>query len=492
MDRMISSRTSRNLKLIEALIVARVIDPTSKLATARALHSETQSSSLGNVLGLDRVDEDDLYQAMDWIVKQQTRIENKLAKKHLSDGTFVLYDLSSSYYTGNSCPLAKFGHNRDGKKRFPQINYGLLCNAEGCPVAIEVFEGNTGDPSTLGKQIKKVRKRFGITRIAWVGDRGMITSARIREDLSVHEGLDWITALRAPAIQQLATDGAVYSSLFDHRDLAEIVSPDYPGERLVACRNPMLAEERAQKREKLLSATAKELDKIVAATLRSRRPLKGKDKIGVKVGKVLNRFKVGKHFKLTITESRFSYEMDEQRIAREAALDGIYVIRTSLPKSALDAEATVDRYKDLSKVERAFRSLKTVDLKIRPIFHRLESRVRAHVFLCMLAYYVEWHMRKKLAPVLFEDDAKEEAKALRKSVVAPAKQSPKAEKKARRKRTEDGTPVHSFQTLLKSLGTIAKNRVRFKRTPSAEFDQVTVPDDNQRAAFELLGINLPS
>jgi len=489
-DQMISSRPCRNRDLVEAMIVARIIAPSSKLATARGFNSRTECSSLGETLGLERADEDDLYEAMDWLVKRQNRIESKIARRHLRDGTLVLYDLSSSYYTGKNCPLAKFGKDRDGKKGFPQINYGLLCNAEGRPIAIEVFEGNTGDASTLPAQVLKVRKRFGISRIAWAGDRGMITAARIEQDLRPTEGLDWITALRAPAIQALADAGVVQPSLFDDRYMAEIVSPDYPGERLIACRNPLLAEERARKRQDLLASTEKLLAKVVDATRRAKRQLKGQDEIGIAVGKVLNRFKVGKHFKVSITENSLTYERDEEKISREASLDGIYIIRTSVPQSTLNSEAAVERYKDLAKVERAFRSLKTVDLKIRPIFLRLAKRVRAHVFLCMLAYYVEWHMRQALAPILFDDDQKETAREMRNSVVAPAERSPSAERKARTKRTEDGTPVHSFQTLLRSLGTVAKNRIRMKGDSQVEFDQLTVPDENQRHAFELLGIGI--
>jgi transposase len=489
LDKIISSRPSRELDLVEALIVARVIDPASKLATARGINADTNFTSLGQVLGIERTNEDDLYKAMDWIEKRQSRIETKIALKHLKGGTLVLYDLSSSYYTGKRCPLAWFGHNRDGKKRFPQINYGLLCNADGCPIAIEVFEGNTGDPVTFSAQVQKVRKKFGIEHIAWVGDRGMITAARIREDLAP-KGLDWITALRAPDIQALASAGVVNRSLFDDRDLAEIFSPEYPNERLIACRNPMLAVERSVKRQELLAATEKLLNKVVEETNRKKNPLRGKDNIGVKVGKALNKFNVGKHFILNITDFEFSFKRNEERISREAALDGIYVIRTSLPGSALDARSTVERYKDLSKVERAFRSLKSIDLKIRPIFHRLPGRVRSHIFLCMLAYYVEWHMRKDLAPVLFDDDDKESARNNRESIVAPAKRSEKAESKARTKRTEDGEPVHSFQTLLKSLASITKNRIRLKSQTSSEFDQFTIPDQNQRRALDLLGIDL--
>jgi transposase len=361
---------------------------------------------------------------MDWLVARQGWIERKLAKRHLRDGSLILYDLTSTYYTGDHCSLAKFGHNRDGKKRFPQVLWGLLCNGEGCPVAVEVFEGNVADSKTLASQIRKTRERFGLERVVVVGDRGVITEAQIRKELSPVDGLDWISALRAPAIRALAQAGAIQLSLFDERDLAEITSPEYPGERLIACRNPLLAEERTRKREELLQATERELDKIAAATKRPRRKLTGKERIGLRVGKILNLYKVGKHFKLEITDEGFSYERATGKIAAEAALDGIYVIRTSVPAEGLNAENTVRAYKDLSKVERAFRSLKTVDLNVRPIRHRLADRVRAHILLCMLAYYVEWHMRRSLASILFDEEEREVAEALRNSIVCPARRSP--------------------------------------------------------------------
>jgi transposase len=474
------------------MIVARVIHPSSKLATARALNAETASSSLGSLLGVEGMDEDQLYAAMDWLLRRQGRIESKLARMHLNGGSLVMYDVSSSYYTGNCCSLAKFGHSRDGRRDYPQIIYGLLCTREGCPLAIEVFEGNVGDPKTLGSQIQKIRKRFEIERVVWVGDRGMITAARIREELAPVEGLDWITALRAPAIRKLAEQGVLQLSLFDERDLAEIHSPDYPGERLVACRNPFLADERARKREELLEATARELEKIVAATRRKQRPLRGKDKIGLRVGKIVNRYKMAKHFKLEITQTSLSYERDTQKIAAEAALDGIYIIRTSVQKKRLNAESTVRAYKDLALVERAFRSLKTVDLKIRPIYHRLPDRVRAHVFLCMLAYYVEWHMRQALAPLLFDDEDHELALSLRRSIVAPATRSPRALAKAARKRNAEDLPVHSFQTLLDDLATLTRNRIRPRLDRAtgaeAEFEMLTTPTPLQQRAFELLKV----
>ena len=488
LEQIVASRPSPERTLVVAMIVARVIDPCSKLATSRGLSSETACSSLGLQLELDSVSEDALYEAMDWLQSRQERIEKKLAKKHLQDGTLVLYDVSSSYYTGSHCSLAKFGHSRDRKKGFPQIVYGLLCNAEGCPISIEVFEGNTADPKTFTSQIKKVRERFGLQRVVFVGDRGMITNKRINDELRDVDGLDWITALRANTIKNLVEQGVVQLSIFDQQDLAEVTSPDFPGERLVVCRNPLLAEERSRKREALLCSTEKELEKIAQATRREKRRLKGKDKIGVRVGKVLNRFKMAKHFNLEINEESFSYQRNEEKINKEAALDGLYVIRTSVSSECLDAESTVRAYKDLSKVERAFRSLKTVDLKIRPIHHRLEDRVRAHVFLCMLAYYVEWHMRQALAPILFEDEEKEAAEALRDSIVSPAQRSPVAKAKDKTKRTMDDFPTHSFTTLLKDLATLAKNLLQTAGTPAAEFYLLTEPTEPQHRAFQLLEV----
>ena len=407
---------------------------------------------------------------------------------HLQDGSLILYDVSSSYYTGTHCDLARFGHNRDGNNGYPQIVYGLLCNGAGCPVAVEVFAGNTADPATLAGQIEKIRQRFRIERVVLVGDRGMITHARIEQQLRGVPGLDWITALRAPAIAKLAEDKLVQPSLFDTRDLAEISSPDYHGERLIVCRNPFLAQERATKREELLQATEKQLQQIQVATQRQRQPLRGKDKIGLRLGKVINHYKVAKHFIVQIEEQSFSFHRDSEKIAEEAALDGIYVIRTSVAEALLPAENTVRAYKDLSQVEHAFRSLKTVDLKVRPIYHRLDQRVRAHVLLCMLAYYVEWHMRQKLAPILFDEDDRATAQAQRDSVVQPAQPSARAQAKAQTKRTEEDRPVHSFHTLLQDLGTLAKNRVQVSEADSAEFELLTEPTDLQRHILELLEV----
>jgi hypothetical protein len=489
LERIIASRRTRQRDLVVAMIVARVIDPRSKLATAQGLSQETAFTSLGEELEVTDADEDDLYEAMDWLLVRQQRIEDALAGRHLQDGTLVLYDVTSTYFEGQCCPLAQFGFPRDGKKKL-QIVFGLLCDVEGRPVAVEVFEGNVGDPSTLASQIQKIRCRFGIQRVVLVGDRGMITEARIREDLRGIEGLDWISALRAPAIRKLVAEGSLQPSLFDQVDLGEISSGEYPDERLVVCRNPMLAEERRRKRQELLAATEKELDKIVAAVARQRRPLRGADRIGVRVGKVINRFKVGKHFQLEITATSFAYERRAEAIAEEVALDGIYVLRTSAPAEMIDTAGTVVAYKGLSKAERAFRSLKTVDLKVRPIHHRLADRVRAHVFLCMLGYYVEWHMRKDLAPILFDDDEKAAAEALRPSPVAPARRSSAARRKAASKRTADDLPVHSFQTLLKDLQTIVKNRIQPDIPGAGTFEKVTRVTEFQQRALDLLGIGL--
>jgi len=488
LDSLISSTACRELSLVLAMIVARVIDPRSKLATARGLKDETAVSSLSLELDIQELVERDLYEAMDWLLERQSRIENKLAKIHLKDGSLILYDVSSSFYTGTHCSLAKYGHNRDGNNGYPQIVYGLLCSALGCPVAVEVFEGNTADPKTLAPQIEKVRKRFGIGRVIFVGDRGMITSKRIDENFRGVDGLDWITALRADNIKKLSEQGVIQLSLFDERDLAEVSSPDYPGERLIVCRNPFLATERSRKREELLQATEKKLNPIVAATQRPKRPLRGAAKIGIRVGRIIDHYKMAKHFLLEISEAGFSYKRDQKKIAEEAALDGLYVIRTSVPNDVLDSDSTVRAYKDLSKVERAFRSLKTIDLKVRPIFHWLADRVRAHVFLCMLAYYVEWHMREKLSPILFDDHNREMAEASRESIVAPAPRSAEAKAKDFTKRTEDGFPVHSFRTLLTDLATLAKNLVR--TSGSHQFYVLTQPTVPQRRALDLLGVTL--
>jgi transposase len=490
LDRIIGNEGSREHALNIAMITARLIDPRSKLATARGLGQETMFSSLGEMLELETADEDELYAAMDWLGERQERIEVELADRHLHNGSLVLYDVTSTYFEGRTCPLAKLGHNRDGKKGKLQIVFGLLCTLEGCPVAVEVFSGDTGDPSTLESQISKIRERFGLQRVVMVGDRGLITAARIREELRPIKGLEWITALRADQIRKLINSGAFQLSLFDEQDLAEIAHPSYPGERLIVCRNPMLAEERTRKREDLLAATERELEKIAQATCRPKRRLKGKTKIALRVGKVINKYKVAKHFHITIGEEDFSYQRKEDNISREAALDGIYIIRTSLPSEALQTQEAVQAYKQLSTVERAFRSYKSIDLKVRPVYHHLERRVRVHVFLCMLAYYVEWHMRQSLAPILFDEDDPLGARSQRSSAVAPAQRSASAKTKAQRKRTKDNLPVHSFQTLLKDLATINMDRIQPRQPGAPVFEKITIPTAVQRQALHLLGVKL--
>jgi transposase len=490
LDSILDPVSSRHRDLVIAMIVARIIEPASKLATARGLHSDTLHHSLGEVLELDSADETELYQAMDWLLPQQARIEQELAQRQLSHGSLVLYDLTSTYFEGRHCPLGKLGHSRDDKFGKPQIVFGLLTNAAGCPVAVEIFAGNTSDPKTVAAQVKKLRERFGLSNVVLVGDRGMITSARIREDLPVSHGIQWISALRASQIQKLATGGHLQMSLFDRTDLVEIAHPDFPGERLIACFNPLLAEERARKRPDLLAATEKHLDKIVAATQRPKRPLRGKQNIGLRAGKILNRYKMGKHFQLCIEDDSFQYQRKTANIEREQSLDGIYVIRTSVPKEALSSQHVVASYKSLSGVERAFRSLKSVDLHVRPIHHRLPDRVRAHILLCMLAYYVEWHMRQCLAPMLFDDDDKPQAQAASRSIVAPAQRSAAAKRKACTKQTADGLPVHSFQTLLSDLATIVKNRIQPADKNIPAFDMLTQPTAIQRRAFDLLSVPL--
>ncbi len=496
LERLLAPAPSRWMALVLVLVVARVLKPASKLATARGLRQETRCTSLGEVLGVGEVDEEELYRVLDWLGAQQARIEHKLSKRHLGEGCLVLYDLTSVAYTGSHCPLADFGFppEGNGRRRYRQVRLGLVCTRDGVPVAVEVFAGNTSDGTTVRNQVEKLRKRYQVGRVVLVGDRGVLADTRIREGLAA-EGLDWITALRAPSIRALVEAGALQLSLFDQKDLAEISSPEYPGERLIACRNPLLAEERAQKREDLLRATEKKLDEIVAATRRACRPLRGEAAIALRVGRVVDKYRMAKHLRLRITDNHFSYERDNEHIRAEAALDGLYVIRTTVPVEELSAEETVRAYKDLSAVEHAFRCLKSVDLKVRPVFHRLEKRVRAHAFLCMLAYYVEWHMRRALAPMLFDEEDRAAAEAQRRSVVAPAQRSPQAQRKAQTKRTAQGEPVHSFQTLLEDLGTIAKNDIVFKtdRLDGAEepvVQRVTTPTSLQKRAFDLLGVAL--
>jgi hypothetical protein len=478
-ESLIASRPSSERDRICALIAARVISPHTKLATTRWW----QTTTLAEEFGVTEADEDDLYAAMDWLLERQPVIERKLAARHLGEGTLALYDLSSSYFEGTHCPLGKIGYNRDGKKNKLQVNYGLLTTRQGCPISVSVYEGNTGDAKTLMPQVTKLREAFGLERVVLVGDRGMISHKAIAE-LKTLDGMAWITALKSSQIRSLVESDALQLGLFDDRNLFELSHPDYPGERLIACRNPELAKLRAHKRQALLQATTLELDKIRERVARG--ALKGEATIGVRLGRVVDKYKVAKHFELTITDARFEYRILDDQVAAEAALDGIYVIRTGLPKKQMSSAEAVRSYKALAQVERAFRSLKTVDLKVRPIHHRLEGRVRAHLFLCMLAYYVEWHLIEAWRPLLFADQ--DQAAKAHRDPVAPAKRSAAALEKAATHLRADGAPVHSLRTLLEELATLVRNTCR---TPGAvehpaTFDLLTTPTDNQRQAFELI------
>jgi transposase len=484
---LLDAGNSRSRRAVLALIAARILDPGSKLATSRALREETCHHTLGESLALGTVNEDDLYAAMDWLVARQSTVEAELAKRHLSGGTLVLYDLTSTYFEGHHCPLAKYGYSRDERRANPQIVFGLLSNGDGCPVAVEVFEGNTGDPKTVAAQVKKLRERFHLERIILVGDRGMLTQKRIEEDLRGHEGLEWVSALRAPQIQKLAVAGTIQMSLFDEQDLAEVTHPDYPGERLIVCRNPLLATERARKRKELIEAAEKKLAEIRAATERKRQPLRSVEKIGYRVGRALAASKVEKYFRWKATPTKLKWERDTERIEQDAALDGIYVLRTNVPAARLDRDQTVLAYKRLATVERAFRALKSVDLHVRPIHHRLPDRVRAHVLMAMLSYYVEWHMRRALAPVLFDDELHG---GPRPSVVAPAVRSDKAQAKALSKRTADDWPVQSFHGWLQDLATIVKNSIQPRLKSLPAFEVITRPTASQHHALQLLGVAL--
>lgn len=494
LDRLILSTakdaaSGRYCDLVLAMMVDRLIAPRSKLGFVRAVDEETAVTSLGAVLGLGKVKDYEAYEALDWLLERQVRIESGLARRHLEDGVLVLYDVSSSYLEGRHCPLAQFGHSRDHRGDRPQIVYGLLCTREGLPIAIEVFEGNRADPTTLKSQIDKVKSRFGIKRVVLVGDRGMITAARIRDDLKV-SSLDWITCLRAPQIQALARgDGPLQLSLFDERDLAEITSPDFPGERLIVCRNRELAKERARKREALLVATERELARVQAQVRRKGSSLRTTAEIGLAVGEVVNAKKMAKHFALDIRDGHFSWARKVDQIAAEAKLDGIYVVRTSVPTEDLSTAHAVQAYKDLARVERAFRSMKTVDLEIRPIRHWNADRVRAHVFLCMLAYHVEWHLRQALAPLLFHDTDLDAARAERSSPVVSTEPSPTAKSKKAIKRNANGEPVHSFDGLIDHLGTITRNTMRMPLAKKKHFTLLSKSTPLQEAAFQLLGFD---
>jgi transposase len=476
---LLASKPCRERELVLAMLGARILAPHTKLATTRWWHTTTLAEEFGVV----DADEDDLYSAMDWLLTRQDRVQKKLAVRHLREGGLVLYDLSSSYFEGTTCPLAKLGHNRDGKSGLLQVNYGLLTDARGCPVAVSVYEGNVSDSKTLMPEVKRLREDFGIEQFVLVGDRGMIGSKAIAE-LRETDGVGWITALKSVSIRALVEQGQLQLGLFDERNLVELSSPEYPGERLVACRNPELAKLRAHKRADLLAATEASLDKIKARVDAGK--LAGSDEIGVRVGKVINRYKVAKHFELSIDDNAFSFARKLDAIAAEAALDGIYIIRTSVSAVQMDAPSCVRNYKSLAQVERAFRSLKTVDLKVRPIHHRKADRVRAHIFLCMLAYYVEWHMREAWRELMFAD-TDQAAKATR-DPVAPAKRSNAAQTKAASHTLDDGTPAHSFSTLLAELAGIVRNTCRTPNAAPQEptFHVVTTPNTKQQRAFELL------
>src|SRR5690242_1099129 len=481
--------SQRRRDLARALIIARLLDPAAKLATARMLNPATASHSLGEMLGLGAVTAKEVYATLDWLGREQGFIEITLARRHLKNGALLLYDVTSTYLEGRCCELAQYGHSRDHRRDRPQLIIGLLCASDGCPVAVEVFAGNTADPMTLSAQIDKLKRRFKLQRVVLVGDRGLLTEARIEATLRP-AGLDWITALRAPAIRALAAEGGpLQASLFDTRDMAEITSPDFPGERLVVCKNPLLAAERGRKRDELLATTEKDLARIQARVRRPRRPLRGAAAIGAALGAVFGRRKVAKHFNVTITDDTFSFVRNQAAIASEAALDGIYVVRTNLPAAQSDAAATVRAYKSLAGVEQAFRSIKTVDLELRPVFHWTAPRVRAHVLLCMLAYYLEWHMRQSLASILF-DEHDPAGRDAQRSPVAKAEPSPAARRKAANKRTDSAEgeplPIHSFRTLLADLATLTRNHVRLGRDRLLTL--LATPTKLQRRALDLLGV----
>ena len=476
---LIAAKPCRERDLVLAMVASRIVAPQTKLATTRWWHTTT----LAEDLGVAEANEDDLYAAMDWLLGRQGSIERKLAARHLSAGALVLYDLSSSYFEGTTCPLAKRGYSRDGKHGLLQVNYGLLTDARGCPVAVSVHEGNTADSTTFMPEVQRLRTDFGIEHMVMVGDRGMISQKAI-DEMQASDGIGWITALKSASIRSLIEQGQLQLGLFDERNLLELRSPEYPGERLVACSNPQLAKLRAHKREELLCATEKNLEKIKLRVDAAK--LAGQDAIGVRVGKVINQYKVAKHFELTIGEAAFSFRRKPESIAAEAALDGLYIIRTSVPAQQMEAADCVRNYKSLANVERAFRSLKTIDLKVRPIHHRLAERVRAHIFLCMLAYYVEWHMREAWRELMFAD-TDQQAKATR-DPVAPAVRSAAALTKLARLTLDDGTPAHSFCTLMAELATIVRNTCR---TPQAApgaptFEVITSPNAKQQRALELL------
>jgi transposase len=487
LDKIIDGEKSRERSLIEAMIVARIINPASKLATARGFDEDTCTSSIGKVLGIEKAHSNELYEALDYLLSKQTKIESKLAQKHLKDGSLILYDVTSTYVEGEHCPLAQYGYNRDKKKGKAQIIFGLITDKYGRPIAVEVFEGNVLDNQTLSQQIEKVKERFKLNKIVWISDRGILTDKNINELIKKKENIDWITALTKTQVRLLAEKEQIQLGIFDQRNLIEITSDLYPEERLIVCRNPLVAESNKIKRAKLIEKTEEELNKIVLATTREKRKLKGKEKIGLRVGKVINKFKVAKYFELDISEERFNYNLKEEVIAQEEKLDGIYIIRTSVSSEEMDSISTVKNYKSLSKVEFAFRCYKTIDLNVRPIYHWKTERVKGHIFLCMLAYYVEWHMKEKLKSMLFEDEELEVISEENLNFVI----SKSAKGKKKKKRNKENDKIHSFRTLLSDLGTITLNKIRANLNgKEIEFDKVTKPTLLQEKILKLLGVSL--
>jgi len=481
LDTLLASRPCRERDLVMAMIAERLIHPCSKMATARLWHATT----LAEELAVEDCAETDLYQAMDWLIDRQGRIEKKLATRHFAEGALVYYDISSSYYEGRTCPLAKYGHSRDGKRGLPIIVYGVLTDAEGRPAALQVYPGHTGDPKTVPDQVDKLRRGFGLQRVVLVGDRGMLTQVQI-DQLKEHPGLGWISALRYESIRRLAASGALTWSALESTKLAEVSSPDFPGERLIVCFNPDLAKDRRRTRDELLAATREKLQKIAKEVERRKKTPLTASEIGRKVGLALKKYKMGKHFEIKITDGFFSFSQKEASIGRERDLDGIYVIRTSETAERLSDQDVVRGYKALAKVERVFRGLKSLDIQVRPIWHREERRVRCHIFICILAYYLEWHLRRALAPLLFEDEDKERER-LHRHPVDMAESSASAKRKKQSKKNGAGLPVHSFETLMAELAAMTKNRCRVKSDPAAPaFDQVSLPTQIQRQAFQYL------
>ena len=485
---MIDTRSSRERDVVATMVIDRILHGDSKLATVRHCSPETSSTTLGELLSVEDLTEHECYDAMDWLLARQDKIQKKLAKKHLVAGEPVLFDLSSSYFEGECCPLAEYGYSRDHRSDRPQVNYGLYCNAKGTPVGVEVLAGNEGDRIAFEKAVDRIRNDFNLPNIIFIGDRGMISGKAIDQYLRNEKGADWITALNGASIAKLERAGAIQLTLFDERDLVTITHPDYPDERLVVCRNPALAKRRGIRRQDLLEATEKKLEDIKKKITRARKPLRGKDEIGLAVGKIINQKKMAKHFILTIEEDSFSYERDEEKIRHEAAIDGLYVIRSSVDKERMEEAELVDNYKNLEMVERAFRSIKSIDINVRPIYHRLEDRVRAHIFICMLAYHVEHWMRQKLAPLLFVDEEKETF-GERANIVAPVKRSEAAKKKDRKRRTQNNEyPISSFRDIIQTLSSITRSSLEVKGHKKGNFRTTSKPSEYQRKILELIGI----